>query len=90
VARKWPRLQSKDFSAACFDALVKRWDKCINVGQRSKCFFLVRKSHVLHFVSIFDLFTDSLVFYFDGELSYKVLRKILGPNKDEGSWPFAV
>jgi hypothetical protein len=30
-ARKWLR-QSKDFYAAGFDALVKRWDKCINVG----------------------------------------------------------
>jgi hypothetical protein len=26
--------QSKDFYAAGFDALVKRWDKCINVGGR--------------------------------------------------------
>jgi hypothetical protein len=26
------RQQSKDFYAAGFDALVKRWDKCINVG----------------------------------------------------------
>jgi hypothetical protein len=30
--RKWLRNQSKDLYAACFDALVKRWDKCINVG----------------------------------------------------------
>jgi hypothetical protein len=30
--RKWLREQSKDFCAAGFDALVKRWDKCINVG----------------------------------------------------------
>jgi hypothetical protein len=30
--RKWLTQQSKDFSAAGFDALVKRWDKCINVG----------------------------------------------------------
>jgi hypothetical protein len=29
--RKWLRQQSKDFYAAGFDALVKRWDKCINV-----------------------------------------------------------
>jgi hypothetical protein len=29
---KWLRQQSKDFYAAGFDALVKRWDKCINVG----------------------------------------------------------
>jgi hypothetical protein len=30
--RKWLRQQSNDFYVACFDALVKRWDKCINVG----------------------------------------------------------
>jgi hypothetical protein len=29
---KWLRQQSKDFYAAGFDALVKRWDTCINVG----------------------------------------------------------
>jgi hypothetical protein len=39
--RKWLRQQSKDFSAARFDALVKRWDKCISVGGGcvQKCFF---------------------------------------------------
>jgi hypothetical protein len=30
--RKWLRQQSKDFYAAGFDALVKRWDKWINFG----------------------------------------------------------
>jgi hypothetical protein len=30
--RNWLRQQSKDFSAVGFDALVYRWDKCINVG----------------------------------------------------------
>jgi hypothetical protein len=30
--RKWLRQQSKDFYAAGFDELIKRWDKCINVG----------------------------------------------------------
>jgi hypothetical protein len=29
---KWLRQQSKDFCAVGFDALVKRWDKCVNVG----------------------------------------------------------
>jgi hypothetical protein len=29
--RKWLRQQSNDFCAVGFDALVKRWDKCINV-----------------------------------------------------------
>jgi hypothetical protein len=28
----WLRQQSKDFYAAGFDAMIKRWDKCINVG----------------------------------------------------------
>jgi hypothetical protein len=31
-ARKWLRQRSKDFYATGFDALVKRCDKCINVG----------------------------------------------------------
>jgi hypothetical protein len=29
---KWLRQQSNDFNAVGFDALVKRWDKCINVS----------------------------------------------------------
>jgi hypothetical protein len=29
--RKWLRQQSENFYAAGFDALVKRWDKCINI-----------------------------------------------------------
>jgi hypothetical protein len=29
--RKWLRQQTKDFCAAGFDALLKRWDKFINV-----------------------------------------------------------
>jgi hypothetical protein len=31
-ARKWLRQQPEHFCAAGFDALVKRWDKCVNVG----------------------------------------------------------
>jgi hypothetical protein len=30
--RKWLRQQSKDFNAVGFDALVKRYDKCISFG----------------------------------------------------------
>jgi hypothetical protein len=30
--QEWPRQQSKYFYAVGFDALVKRWDKCVNVG----------------------------------------------------------
>jgi hypothetical protein len=30
--RKWLKQKSKDFYAAGFYALVKRWDKCISVG----------------------------------------------------------
>jgi hypothetical protein len=42
--RKWLRQQAKDFYAADFDILVKRWDNCINVVKdmsRNKCFFPV-------------------------------------------------
>jgi hypothetical protein len=30
---KWLRQQSKDFYAVGFDALVKRWNKCINIDR---------------------------------------------------------
>jgi hypothetical protein len=30
--RRWLRQQSNDFYDAGFDALVKRWEKCINVA----------------------------------------------------------
>jgi hypothetical protein len=60
--RKWSRQQSKDFYAAGFDALVKRWDKCVSVGVgyvKKQMFFHVWIPHVLCFISICDLFTDS-------------------------------
>jgi hypothetical protein len=61
--RKWLRQESKDFYAVGFDALVKRQDKRIGVGgdvyREINAFFQVRISHVLRFVSICDLFTDS-------------------------------
>jgi hypothetical protein len=51
--RKWLRQQPKDFCAAGFGALVKRWDKCSNVGAYvEKCFPQVRLSRVLLFISI--------------------------------------
>jgi hypothetical protein len=60
--RKWLRQQSKDFCAVGFDALVKRWGKCINIDGgyvEKQMFFQVRTAHVLRFISICDLFTDS-------------------------------
>jgi hypothetical protein len=54
-------LRRKDFYAAGFDELIKRWEKCIGVGGGyvgEKCFFQVRISHILRFVSVCDLFTD--------------------------------
>jgi hypothetical protein len=48
--RKW---LEKDFYAAVFDALVKRWDKCVNVGgryvEKYMFFFQVRISHIFTF-----------------------------------------
>jgi hypothetical protein len=32
VLRKWLKSQAKDFYAAGFYVMVKRWDKCIKVG----------------------------------------------------------
>jgi hypothetical protein len=58
------RLIGIDFYAAGFNALVKRWDKCVSVGggyvEEKKCFFSqVLILHVLRFISICDLFIDS-------------------------------
>jgi hypothetical protein len=49
---KWLRLQSEDFYAAGFDSLVKRWDKCINVGGGYV-------ENVLRFIPICDLFSGA-------------------------------
>jgi hypothetical protein len=38
--RKWLRQLSKELYAACFDAFVKRWDKCINVGVGCFMFYI--------------------------------------------------
>jgi hypothetical protein len=73
--RKWLKQQSKDFYAAGFDALVKRWDKCMNVsgGYVEKYFFQVRISLVLRSISICVLFTDS-PFYSESDFeSFAVL-----------------
>jgi hypothetical protein len=57
---KWLRQQSKDFYATGFDALVKLWDECINVGGvyvEKLMFFHIRISYVLGFITFFDIFT---------------------------------
>jgi hypothetical protein len=62
--RKWLRQHPKGLYIAGFDALVKRGDKSVNVGGGYVCREMfppphVRISHVLHFISFCDLFTDS-------------------------------
>jgi hypothetical protein len=60
--RKWLRQQSKVFYSAGFDTLLKRWTSVsmlVEDMSRNKCFLQVRISHVLRFISICDLFTDS-------------------------------
>jgi hypothetical protein len=57
---KWLRQQSKDVYDAGFDALVARWDKCIDVGGGyGENFFFRFEYHMFCFISICDLFTDS-------------------------------
>jgi hypothetical protein len=60
--QKWLRQHSKDFYSADFDALVKQWDKCTNVGGEyvKKYFFLDSNITSFTFISICDLFTDPL------------------------------
>jgi hypothetical protein len=63
---KWLRQQSEDSDAAGFNTLVQWWDKWISVGGGfvKKYIFLieVQVSCVLQFISICDLFTDSLIY----------------------------
>jgi hypothetical protein len=72
----WLRKQSRDFYAAGFDVLVKRWGKCIMLMEdmpRNKRFSQIRISHVLLFISICDLFNDSrslCMRYMDGEMGW--------------------
>jgi hypothetical protein len=61
-AWKWLRQQSKDFYAAGLDALLRDGTSAsmlVNDMLRNKGFFQVQISHVLLFISICDLFTDS-------------------------------
>jgi hypothetical protein len=61
--RNWLR-QQQDFYAAGFDALAKRWDKCISVGGEyveTEMFF--SGSNITCFIPICDLFTYSPSYY---------------------------
>jgi hypothetical protein len=65
--RKWLRQQSKDFYAAGFDALVKLWDKCINVGggyvEKEKFFPPGFEYHIFTFnIHLWLIYWLSLVF----------------------------
>jgi hypothetical protein len=54
----------KDFYSVGFDAVIKRCDKCINVGGEyveKLMFSQVRMSYILRFMPIFDLFIVSVV-----------------------------
>jgi hypothetical protein len=68
--RKWLRQQSKDFYAAGFDTLVEMepvyqsWRICREIN----IFLQVQISHVLHFISICDLFS--------GSPSYMYVKKV--------------
>jgi hypothetical protein len=58
--RKWLRQQSKDSCVAGFDALVKRWDKCINIdgGYVEKKMFLP-DSNITCFYAVYPFVTYS-------------------------------
>jgi hypothetical protein len=46
--RKWLRQQLKDFHAVGFDALIKRWGKCIDIGGEyvEKCIVFLFEYHM--------------------------------------------
>jgi hypothetical protein len=83
--RKWLRRQSKNFYASGFEAMVKQREKCTDVGRRyveKLMFFHVWISHVLWFISISDLFTDSPSYYYEYTDRDKIiLWRIYGMHK---------
>jgi hypothetical protein len=69
--RKWLRQESKDFYTAGFDALVKRFDKCISAGggyveKLMSC--PGSNISVLRFISICDIFTGSPSYIDEGNV----------------------
>lgn len=80
----WLRQQSKDFCAVGFIAMVKGWDKNINVGGgmlRNRCFSRFKYHSVLCFISICDLFTDSTSYvHFCTHLKHNFLNIIHSDN----------
>jgi hypothetical protein len=56
---KWLRQQSKDFYAAGFDAMGDAYQCWWRICREINVFFKFPISHVLLFISIYDLFTDS-------------------------------
>jgi hypothetical protein len=66
LKRKWLRQQSKDLYVVGFDALVKTWENGINFGEgyiKKYYFCQVGISHVLRFMSVCNLFTDSSPYF---------------------------
>jgi hypothetical protein len=60
--RKWLREQSKYFYAVGFSALVKRWDRCINVDEsyvENEVFSTALNITCFTFILICDLFADT-------------------------------
>jgi hypothetical protein len=73
--RKWLRQQSKYFCAAGFDALIKQWDKCINVGGYvEKYMFFLRFGYQMFYVLY------AFVIYLLAELSLVICFVSLWPS----------
>jgi hypothetical protein len=81
---KWLRQDSKAFYAAGFDALVKRLDKCIDVGggmSRNKCTFQVRISPFVTYLLTLPHIKKQIRIYASDQ------RKTLFWNMEQGTYP---
>jgi hypothetical protein len=86
--QNWLRWQSKDFSAAGFDTLVKRWDTCINVGGGYVRFeyhmFYILYSFVTYLLTLLHIIgqlVDDIPSGLSLTPSHKIERKTLIPWK---------
>jgi hypothetical protein len=50
--QEWLRQQAKDFCTAGFDALVKQWDKCMNVGENVKKYMFFPGSKIMFYIHL--------------------------------------
>jgi hypothetical protein len=90
--RKWLRQQSEDFYAAGFDALLKRWDKCINVNRRyvEKWMFFPGASitYLTFYIHLWPIYWLSLVYLLPASGDAVHLTMNTSPSLTNALWHY--